>query len=138
MKIDEKYVKIKAARSGGPGGQRMNKRATKVQIQAKVEGLPFSESEKKKIRERLANRIDKDDELLVESEEERFQERNRERAMEKLNELVEGALRDDPPRIPTRKRNSVKRREVEHNRLRYQRKKSRREGKNFPVENHSE
>lgn len=138
MKIDEKYVKIKAARSGGPGGQRMNKRATKVQIQAKVEGLPFSESEKKKIRERLANRIDKDDELLVESEEERFQERNRERAMEKLNELVEGALRDDPPRIPTRKRNSVKRREMEHNHLRYQRKKSRREGKNFPVENHSE
>lgn len=135
MKINEKYVKIKTARASGPGGQRVNKRATKVQIQVKIEGLPFSESEKRKIRRKLANRIDKDDELLIESEEERFQEQNRERAMEKLNKLVEEALRDNPPRIPTRKRNGVKRREMEHNRLRYQKKKSRRESKVSDIEN---
>jgi ribosome-associated protein len=134
MPIDEKYIQFKAARSSGPGGQRVNKRATKVQGQVKIETLPFSEEEKKRIREKLSNRIDEDDELLVESEEERFQERNRERVIEKLNELIEEALHEDPPRIPTKKRNSVKEREIKHNRLRYQKKKSRREGKSSDIE----
>ncbi len=134
MAIDEKYIRFKTARSSGPGGQRVNKRATKVQAQIKIEALPFSEEEKKRIREKLSNRIDQDDELLVESEEERFQERNKGRVIEKLNELIKGALHKDPPRIPTRKRNSVKEREVRHNRLRYQKKKSRREGKSSDIE----
>lgn len=138
MHIDEKYIRFKAARSGGPGGQRVNKRATKVQAWVKIEGLPFSEEEKRRMREKLSNRINHDDELEVESEEERFQEQNKERAIEKIHELLEEALHKDPPRIPTKKRNSVKEREMRHNHLRYQRKKSRREGKNFPVENHSE
>lgn len=134
MPIDEKYMRFKAARSNGPGGQRVNKRATKVQAQVKIEALPFSEEEKKKIRKKLANRIDEDDELFVESEEERFQERNKERVIEKINELIDGALHEDPPRIPTKKRNSVKEQEIKHNHLRYQKKKLRRESKSSDIE----
>ncbi len=134
MPINEKYMRFKAARSSGPGGQRVNKRATKVQAQVKIEALPFSEEEKKKIRKKLANRIDEDDELFVESEEERFQERNKERVIEKINELIDRALHEDPPRIPTKKRNSVKEQEIKHNRLRYQKKKLRRESKSSDIE----
>ena len=134
MSIGKKYIRFKAVRSSGPGGQRVNKRATKVQGQIKIETLPFSEEEKKKIREKFSGRIDRDDELLVESEEERFQEQNRERVIEKINYLIREALREKPPRVPMKKRNSVKEREMKHNRLRYQKKKLRRESKLSDIE----
>ncbi len=95
-----KIVKFKASRSSGAGGQNVNKRSTKVHMWVEVSRLPISEEEKKKVRERLDRHINKEDELWVECEEERLQELNRERALERLGEMIEGALRDPVERVP--------------------------------------
>lgn len=129
MVIDEQNIKIKTSRASGPGGQNVNKRSTRVQAWAKIVDLNLSEEEKNRIRAKLANKINERDELETESDEERAQEQNRDRAIEKLNELIEEALHEDKPRIPTGPHQGSIEERLHHKRLRYQKKKSRRDSK---------
>jgi len=134
MKLEEKDVIWKAARSSGPGGQRVNKKATKVQMWVKVGDLPLTDGEKARIRKKLGNMIDKEDELQVESEEERSQERNKEKALERLNEVITEALEKSPRRIPTKPPRGADEERLRRKHARYQKKKERRENKNPEVE----
>jgi ribosome-associated protein len=127
IQIGEEYITFKASRAGGPGGQRVNRRSTKIQAWVKIGLLPYTEKDKKLIREKLANRINQDDELIVENEEERTQIYNKENAIQKINELIAGALKKNPPRIPTKPSRGAKEERLNHKRLRYQKKQSRRE-----------
>jgi len=136
MYANEEKVNIKTSRAGGPGGQNVNKRSTKVQLQVKVSDLNLADEEKEKIRKKLKNHIDHDDELRVESEEERSQERNREIAFEKLNNLIGEVLEDNPKRIPTRSPLRANEDRLKHKHARYQKKKARREASVTDVENH--
>lgn len=94
-------VRFKAVRSSGPGGQRVNRRSTKVQLWVRIGNLRLSDQERRLIRARLEHRINHRDELEVAWEGERLQERNRALALEHLNELLAAALRVPPRRIPT-------------------------------------
>lgn len=122
-------VRYKAARSGGPGGQNVNKRSTKVQAWVKIGELLLSGEEKKRVRKKLAHRVNKEDELEVESEEERSQEANRERAIERLEEMIEGAIKEHPRRIPTRPPEGAEKRFHEERKLESLKKQLRKEGK---------
>jgi len=96
-------VEESAGFSSGPGGQNVNKRATRIELRWKVaESGYFNDEEKTRIMEVLANRINKAGELIVTAQKERSQSRNREIAYEKLNELVQGALVVQEERIPTK------------------------------------
>ncbi len=101
MIIKEKILKFKAVRASGPGGQRTNRRSTKVQLWVEIGKLPLTLPEKKRIREKLKNYVNRKDEIEITSEEERSQELNRDKALEKLNALLKNALRVRKPRIPT-------------------------------------
>ena len=101
MRVTEDQVRFKAARSSGPGGQRANRRSTKVQLWVEIGHLPLTDIQKKRIRKKLGKHINHRDELFVENEEERSQEVNRERALEHLNKLIADALRVPRKRIPT-------------------------------------
>lgn len=101
MLIRKENVQFKAVRGGGPGGQNVNRRSTKVELWVKVSSLPLSDLEKKRIREKLVHHINKEDELWVKDEEERSQEMNRDKALERLNQMIEDALYKPPERIPT-------------------------------------
>ena len=101
MTINKENVKFKAARSSGPGGQKANRRSTKVQLWVKIGDLALNPSEKKRLRKKLERHINHLDELWVENEEERSQKLNRDKAFEKLNELVNEALKVPKRRIPT-------------------------------------
>ena len=81
MIVTLENVRWKAVRASGPGGQRVNRRSTKVQMWVKVEDLPLTDLEKRRIRQNLAHRINHNDELEVWSEEERSQELNRDSAL---------------------------------------------------------
>ncbi len=126
MLIDENNVRFKAARSSGPGGQRANRRSTKVQLWVKISDLPFTLLEKKRLRKKLEKHINRLDELWVENEEERSQELNREKALRRINELIEEALKVPKERIPTLPRRSAKDARIRTKKIKSEKKKGRR------------
>ncbi|MBI5733218.1 aminoacyl-tRNA hydrolase [Candidatus Jorgensenbacteria bacterium] len=99
--ITEDSVRSRTARSSGPGGSRANRRSTKVQLWVKVDDLPLNVSQKKLVREKLNHHINHRDEIEAWCEEDRSQSRNRERALEHLNNMIGEALKVPLRRIPT-------------------------------------
>jgi ribosome-associated protein len=87
MIIPEDELVITFARSSGKGGQNVNKTSTKVFVHWFIENSTvLTDDEKNRIRAKLANRINNQDELVVFSEEERSQAQNKELAIARLQD----------------------------------------------------
>lgn len=103
-----KTVIVKTSRSGGKGGQHVNKVSSKVELVFPIGSADFLNSEEKNIlRERLAFRIDQEDQLHVVCQEDRSQLQNKEKAAEKLIALLAAALHVHKKRRPTKIPGSV-------------------------------
>ena len=98
-----KEVSFKASRSGGKGGQNVNKVSSKVELNFDVEGSALlSDEQKQLITGKLKNRINSEGILQVITEEERSQFMNKERGLEKLIVLLNHALHKPKPRKATK------------------------------------
>lgn len=98
-----KSVTFKTSRSGGKGGQNVNKVSSKVEVIFHIASAPFlTFPEKELLHVRLANRIDQAGNLHVVCQEDRSQLMNKEKAMDKLLDLLEAALHLAKKRKPTR------------------------------------
>ena len=103
MDIDREYLRFQASRSGGPGGQNVNKVNTRVTVYFDLPAYPqFSEQQKRRIREKLATRTNSQGVIRVTSQRFRTQLANRKAAVKRLVELLEAALKRPRTRIRTR------------------------------------
>ena len=115
--IPEHEIRITASRSGGPGGQNVNKVSSKVTLSFDVRGSAvLSEEQKRKIIGRLATRISKEGILQVVSQRTRSQELNRLDALARFSELLRRVLTPQMPRIKTRVSEAAKQRRVDEKR----------------------
>ena len=115
------------SRSGGPGGQNVNKVNTKVTLRlrlADIDGL--SEAETVRMRELLTNRISAGDEIVINADEERSQRTNLERAYFRLEALIVAAARLPKHRRPTKPSRAAHEQRLETKRLHSRKKTFRR------------
>ena len=124
--VPEEALLFKAVAASGPGGQNVNKTASKIELRLDVDQLPLSEREFALLQERLGSRISRARVLVVMSEEHRGQLQNKRAARRRLAVLLAEALKVQPRRVPTRIPRSVRNRIRQAKEQRSARKQARR------------
>ncbi|WP_370899586.1 alternative ribosome rescue aminoacyl-tRNA hydrolase ArfB [Chryseobacterium gossypii] len=103
MKDFTKELNFKTSRSSGAGGQNVNKVETSVTVLWKISDSDlFNEDEKQLIRDKLRNRINADGFLFLTVSESRTQLMNKNKAIEKIIEIVNKALIVPKKRLATK------------------------------------
>ena len=98
-----KAVTFKTSRSGGKGGQNVNKVSSKVELIFNLATAAFlTDEERELLTERLAGRLDQEGNLHIVSQEDRSQLLNKEKTIAKLITLLKSALHVQKKRKPTK------------------------------------
>jgi len=122
-------ITFKTSRSGGKGGQHVNKVSSKVELNYDFESSAlFNAGQKERLKQKLATKMTAEGEIQVISEEERSQFLNKERALEKLQILIRNALHIQKARKSTKPKKSAIEKRLKNKQLKAVKKISRRKG----------
>jgi len=125
--IPREELEVRATRSGGPGGQHVNRSATRVEIQWRpATSRSLGDADRARVLERLASRLDSDGFVRVVASDSRSQRQNREAAEDRLAALIRAALVIPKRRVPTRTPRVAKERRLTEKKRRSEQKRSRR------------
>jgi ribosome-associated protein len=126
----QKEITYKTSRSGGKGGQNVNKVSSKVELLFDVANSDlFTDDEKTLLAEKLQTRLNKDGLVQVICDEERSQYLNKEKAVERLIALLGRALQVQKVRKPTKVSKAAKAARLDNKKKQSAKKENR--GKNY-------
>jgi ribosome-associated protein len=117
--VVEQSVRFSFARSGGPGGQNVNKVASKVIAKLFLADLTFlSEEERNRVGVRLGRRLNADGEIAMTVQDTRDQVRNRQIALTRMTEVICHAMAKPKSRRTTRPHKGAKEARLRAKRIR--------------------
>jgi len=121
-----KELIFKTSRSSGSGGQNVNKVSTKVELRFDLySSVLLSENQKERIGFKLKNRISSEGILIISSDSERTQLRNKKNVIELFFELLEKALQKPKKRVKTKPTRASKEKRLKDKKIKSDKKKLR-------------
>jgi ribosome-associated protein len=114
LNIPEEELSFAASRGGGPGGQHVNKVASRITLRFDVANSPsLSDDQRQRLLSTLAPRLTRDGVLMLSSHESRSQVANREEVMRRFAQLLREGLVRPKKRRPTRPTRGSRERRIE-------------------------
>jgi ribosome-associated protein len=103
IRVESRELRFQTARSGGPGGQHVNKAETRVQMRWNVAASPgVPDAVKARFLASFRARVTADGELLLDCDETRSQARNRDLCIERLTRMLAAVAKPPRPRKKTK------------------------------------